>query len=98
VERGWYRRLGGVVPMELVMNISGDSRKWYQISGDYRDSKWFTIGFFTIVPVAAGISVATDSYFDVFARWTGASVAVLSVVVFVFFFLRSGRRKSKHRR
>jgi hypothetical protein len=84
--------------MELVMKVNGDSRKWYQISGDYRDSKWFTIGFFTIVPVSAGISVATDSYFDVFARGAGAFVAVLSIVLFVLFYLSSRRRKSKHRR
>lgn len=84
--------------MELVMKVNGDSRKWYEISGDYRDSKWFTIGFFTLGPVAAGISVATDSYFDVFARWAGASAAVLSVVLFFFFYLRSRGRKRRHRR
>jgi ABC-type xylose transport system permease subunit len=84
--------------MGVVMRISGDSPKWYEISGDYRDSKWFAIGFFTIAPVTAGLTVAADSSESGTVRWAGGFVAVVAFVALVFFHLRSERRKRKHRR
>jgi hypothetical protein len=86
--------------MGLVMKISGsDLRKWYAYSGDFRDSKWFAIGFLTFAgPVGVGIGLATNSSESVTVRWTGGSIAVVAVVLVVFFFLRSARRKRKHGR
>lgn len=71
------------------------------LSGDWRDSTWFTVAFVVLaVVLPAAIAVVLDDSLGTVARVTGATVGLASLAAFGVFARRRvrgrGRRQKSH--